>query len=148
MIKRKIIIDAPIEVVFQVIRDFESYPKFLSTTKSAKEKKKNGETLVYFSIELIKPIRYTLKIEEESPNLVSWTFVEGDLMKTNEGSWKLKALSKEQTEAQYSIDVSFGWMVPQMIVDQVTKNQLPESLDAFKERAEDFYTKNKKKVSS
>lgn len=139
MIKRKLIIDAPIDIVFRVIRDFSAYPEFLPATKSAKERKKGSQILGDFSVEVVKPISYTLRFVEEPPLSLSWSLVEGELMKSNEGSWKLKSLSESQTEANYSIDISFGWLVPKMIVNEVTKTQLPEMLDAFKERAENAY---------
>ncbi|MDB5036476.1 MAG: putative oligoketide cyclase/dehydratase or lipid transport protein YfjG [Bacteriovoracaceae bacterium] len=136
MIERKIKIKAPIEIVYQVVRNFQEYPEFLSTTHSAKEKKLKTGVQVDFSVTVIKAIHYTLKFELEEPTLVAWEFVKGDLMKKNSGSWKLKSLSKNLTEATYSIDIDFGWMVPKMIIEQVTKIQLPETLDAFKDRAE------------
>jgi ribosome-associated toxin RatA of RatAB toxin-antitoxin module len=139
VIKRKLIIDAPIDIVFRVIRDFAAYPEFLTATKSAKERKKGAQILADFSVEVVKPISYTLRFVEEPPSSLSWSLVEGELMKSNEGSWKLKSLSDSQTEANYSIDISFGWLVPKMIVNEVTKTQLPEMLEAFKERAENAY---------
>ena len=136
MIQKKIKIKAPIETVFQVVRDFKSYPDFLKTTDSAKEKKLKSGIQVDFTVNVIKIIHYSLKFNIEEPTLVAWELVKGDLMKKNSGAWKLKALSDGTTEADYSIDVEFGWMVPKMVVEQLTKTQLPELLNAFKFRAE------------
>lgn len=136
MVERDIEISAPIETVYSVIRDFKSYPKFLSTTHAVKERNLKSGLFVDFTIEVIKAIQYTLKFECREPNEISWEFVEGDLMKKNSGAWKLEAISPQKTRAHYSIDISFGWMVPKTIVEQVTKTQLPEMLEAFKERAE------------
>jgi coenzyme Q-binding protein COQ10 len=143
MIQRKIKINAPLTTVFQVIRDFKSYPEFLSTTESAKEKKLKEGIRVEFKVNVIKLIQYTLAFDIEEPNSLSWSLVEGDLMKKNSGAWKLKSLSESTTEALYSIDVEFGWMVPKIIVDQLTKIQLPELLEAFKLRAEKKAKKDK-----
>ncbi|MBN8555353.1 MAG: SRPBCC family protein [Deltaproteobacteria bacterium] len=138
MIEREILINAPIDKVFKVIRDFESYPEFLSTTHSAKEKKLKNKIVVDFSVEVIKSIHYSLEFKVTEPTEVSWTFLKGDLMKKNSGSWELEAVSDKKTKALYKIDIDFGWMVPKMIIDQVTKTQLPQTLEAFKKRAENL----------
>jgi ribosome-associated toxin RatA of RatAB toxin-antitoxin module len=138
MIERKIKIKAPIEVVYQVIRDFESYPDFLTTTDSAKEKKLKSSLQVDFTVQVVKTIHYTLKFRLEEPTLVEWDLVKGDLMKKNTGAWRLTKVSDTLTEAVYQIDIDFGWLVPKMIIEQVTKTQLPETLEAFKTRAETF----------
>ena len=138
MIEREILINAPIEDVFKVIRDFEAYPEFLSTTHSAKERKIKNKIVVDFSVEVIKPIHYSLEFEVEEPQRISWKFLKGDLMKKNSGSWELTAIKEKKTKALYKIDIDFGWLVPKMIIDQVTKTQLPQTLEAFKKRAEDL----------
>lgn len=136
MIERKFKIRAPIETVFQVIRDFGSYPDFLNTTETAKEKKLKSGVQVDFTVRVVKTIHYTLKFKIEEPHTIEWELVRGDLMKKNTGAWRLKKLSESLTETTYEIDIDFGWLVPKIILEQVTKTQLPETLDAFKERAE------------
>ncbi len=138
MIKRKFKIKAPIAKVYSVIRDFESYPEFIPSTSKAKEKKVKDAVHVDFAINIVKDIKYTLKFEIEEPHSISWELVSGDLMKKNSGSWSLKELSPTETEAVYSIDVDFGWLVPKMIIEKVTEVQLPETLNAFKTRAEEL----------
>ena len=57
-------------------------------------------------------------------------------MKSNEGSWKLEKISDDKTKAIYTVEVGFGWLVPKQIAEQLTKVNLPQTLAAFKERAE------------
>lgn len=136
MIHREIKIDAPIQKVFSTIRDFQSYPTFVKGTSSAKESKLKDSVVVDFEIDVIKKISYRLSFQFTEPTLIEWKFVKGDLMKKNSGRWVLVPLDDKTTQASYEIDIDFGWMVPKMIVDQLTKTQLPEMLDAFKKRAE------------
>ncbi len=136
MLERKLTFAAPIETVYQVIRDFESYPEFLSTTHSAREKQSKKGVEVDFSIEVLKEIKYTLAFELKEPTEIRWSFVKGDLMKRNNGAWILKSKGPKETEATYQIDIDFGWLVPKMIIDQVTKIQLPEMLAAFQKRVD------------
>jgi len=146
VIERKLKIKAPIDIVFAVVRNFEAYPEFLETTLSAKERKGESGIEVDFEVEVVKKIRYTLAIEEKAPDKVSWSLVSGELMKSNSGAWVLKSLDSETTEARYQIDIGFGWLVPKAIIEQVTKSQLPETLKAFKERAENLFHKHEKKA--
>jgi ribosome-associated toxin RatA of RatAB toxin-antitoxin module len=138
MVEREIEIDAPLETVFRVISDLEKYPEFLSTTKEVVMRPTAEGVEADFSIQVIKPIRYTLKFRMDPPRSLQWEFVRGELMKTNSGGWKLEKLSDSKTKAFYCVDATFGWMVPKALVEQVTKLQLPEMLQAFKLRAEEM----------
>jgi ribosome-associated toxin RatA of RatAB toxin-antitoxin module len=136
MVEREIEINAPIEKVYSVIRNFSAYPEFIPSTKSAEEDEDSTGPEVDFSLQVIKPIRYRLKFKCDEPNGLKWSLVKGEFMKRNSGSWNLKSLGPKKTLATYKIDVEFGWMVPKMIVDELTRIQLPELLEAFKKRAE------------
>lgn len=136
MVEREIEFNAPIEKVYDILRDFESYPKFIPSTKSAEEVEGTSGPEVDFSLQVIKPIRYRLKFQCEKPNSISWTLVKGEFMKKNSGSWNLKSLGPKKTKALYKIDIEFGWMVPKMIIEELTRIQLPELFEAFKKRVE------------
>jgi len=133
VVQREIDIEAPQGLVYDIICDFESYPEFL---QSMVKVKKRGKDRVEFKLHLIKDIHYSLCFSFDPPKALRWELVKGDLMKKNSGSWELTAISNQQTKALYSIDLKFNWLVPKMIVDQLTKIQLPETLEAFKMRAE------------
>ena len=138
MVEREIEIEAPLETVYQVIADLEKYPEFLSTTRSVVTRKTAEGLEADFSIQVIKPISYTLKFRMNPPLGLQWEFVRGELMKTNSGGWRLEKISDSKTKALYSVEATFGWMVPKALVEQVTKLQLPEMLNAFKHRAEEM----------
>lgn len=140
MIEREIMIEAPQERVFEVIRNIEAYPEFLSGTENAVERSVSSGFEGVFTINLIKKISYTLKFKEVPPRELSWELKEGELMKKNSGSWTLTSLSPTQTKAVYRLDISFGWLVPKTIVAQLTELQLPQMLEAFKLRAENKLT--------
>ncbi len=136
MVTREIEINAPLEVAFAVISNFGDYPDFLPSTTKAKERKTKKGHFVDFEVNLIKKIHYTIEVKTTPPTGLSWSFVEGEMMKDNAGSWELSSIGSNLTKAIYSVDVKFGWMVPQSVVDQLTKVQLPLLLDAFKKRIE------------
>lgn len=130
-------IKAPLQKVFDVVSDFESYPEFLSGSKKVKILKKSGKKMqVEFQMDVIKTISYTLDIELKSPHEVSWTLVKGDFMKSNTGSWKLSEKKKGITHAVYEIEIGFGMLVPKSVASMLVEKNLPGMMKEFKERVE------------
>lgn len=124
------------EALFSVITDYESYPQFLSDMEAAKVISREGPVVeVEFTLNLIKRIRYTLRLTEEPPNRVSWTLVDG-MFKRNDGSWKLAEQPDGRTKATYRIDVGVGVFLPGAIVHRLVGQTLPATLESFRDRAE------------
>ena len=134
---RSITINAPREKVFDVISDVERYPEFLPEVKSIKVSNKRGaECDVHYVAEVVKTIKYTVHLKEERPTKVSWSFVDGEFMKDNRGSWELEDLGNGTTKATYNIEVTLGALVPKTIVNALVDTSLPKLLENFKKRAE------------
>jgi len=133
---RSIVIAAPIEEVFAVITDYEKYPQFLSEVKAVRvTDRRGGEALVHYEVQVLKSIRYTLRTREEAPQRVSWSLVEGEFMRENRGSWDLQRQGTE-TRATYSIEMTFGPLVPKAVVNALVETSLPKMLESFKKRIE------------
>jgi coenzyme Q-binding protein COQ10 len=134
---RTVVINAPMEKVFSVITDYPGYIHFLPELKSIKVLERQGpEAKVQYEVNVIKNIRYVLRMREEKPDKLSWTFVEGEVMKDNKGSWKLVAEGEGKTRATYSIEMAVGLFVPKSILNMLVDSGLPKMLDAFRRRAE------------
>jgi coenzyme Q-binding protein COQ10 len=134
---RSIVINAPVEKVFRIVTDYERYAEFLPEVKRVSTSgRSNNRVKVHYEVEVIKRIKYTLEMNEEPPHRVSWSFVEGELMRDNHGSWSLEPASGEATQATYSIEMALGPLVPKAIVKALVETSLPKMLDAFKKRAE------------
>jgi ribosome-associated toxin RatA of RatAB toxin-antitoxin module len=125
------------EQVFEAICAYETYPEFLKECKEVTVKDRKGnECNVHYRVELVKNIRYVLHMREERPNKVTWTFVEGEFMKDNKGSWLLESVGSGQTKATYAIEMSVGLMVPKVLLNTLVDANLPQMLEAFKRRVE------------
>jgi ribosome-associated toxin RatA of RatAB toxin-antitoxin module len=98
--------------------------------------RKGNEVDVHYVAEVVKTIQYTVRLKEEPPDKVSWSFIEGDFMKDNKGGWKLEDLGGGKTRATYTIEVTLGALVPKSVVNVLVDTQLPKLLEAFKKRAE------------
>jgi len=134
---RSVVIDVPPDRVFDVIVDYDHYAEFLSEVKEARSADRKGnEVDVHYGIDLVKRIHYTLHMVEDRPRSVRWTFVRGEVMRDNRGSWTLEATPDGKTRATYSIEVGVGPLVPRSIVNMLVDQSLPKLLEAFKKRSE------------
>ena len=135
--EKSIDVDVPIARMFEVVTDYERYPEFLPDVRRAELKRRDGNIAeVTFEIEVIKRIRYTLRMEETEPTALNWTLVKGDFMKLNNGRWTLEALGEQQTRATYAIELKLGAMVPSSITTKLAARNLPDTLERFKRQAE------------
>ncbi len=141
-IAKQVIMDAPLEKVFDLVVDYERYPEFVPGIRACRVRSANGEKHVEYELDLgVKRIRYVLRMAEKRPTSVSWSLVSGDMMKVSNGSWEL-APEGAKTRALYTVEIQVARpaLLPQSIVDRVsdelTRIQLPKTLDAFKARAE------------
>jgi len=127
---------APIDKVYEVLQDYESYPEFVDGCSSTNilSKDESGAK-VEFGLNLIKKFKYILKLTHDRPNSISWTFESGDIFKKNEGSWHLKAVGEGKTEVTYELEVEIKGFAPKTIVSNLTQKNLPAMLKSYHARA-------------
>ena len=122
------VFDAGIDQVFDGIRQYDKYPDYIQGVTGIKvlPPKASGSTCqVRYELKLIKSFHYTLDMFEERPGRIYWHLAESNIMKKSDGSWDFASAGKAKTKATYTLDVVFSGLVPQKIVDQVTKANLP-----------------------
>ncbi len=134
---RSIVIDASIEKCFEVITDYERYPEFLPEVKKITTSNRHGSEIdVHYEADVVKVIKYSVHMREEPPARLSWSFIEGEFMKDNKGSWTLKDEGNGKTLATYAIEVAVGMLVPKSVINVLIDTQLPKLLENFKNRIE------------
>jgi coenzyme Q-binding protein COQ10 len=134
---RSIVFNAPPDKVFDVVADYEKYPEFLSEVKSIRTSGRQGNQVdIHYEVDVMKRLRYTLRMTEDRPRGLSWTFLGGDVMKDNSGSWVLEATADGKTKATYTVDVALGPFVPRAFVTALVESSLPKMLESFKKRIE------------
>jgi len=134
---RTIVINAPVEKVFAVVTDFEKYKEFLPEVKSARVRNRvAGSCEVDFEVEVIKSIRYSIRVKEAAPHRMEWSFISGEFMKDNAGGWVLEDMGGAQTRATYTVEMKLGALVPGAVVKTLVETSLPKTLESFKNRAE------------
>ena len=141
-LSKEMVVDVPVERFYDLVVDYARYPEFVPGMKACRVKPGGTHKDVEYELDLgIKRIRYTLRHVEERPRRVAWSLVGGDMMKVSNGSWELWD-ENGKTRARYTVEVQVSKppLIPQAIVDRVsdelTRVQLPRTLEAFKARAE------------
>lgn len=142
LVSQEVVVDATIDHFFEVVIDYPRYPDFVPGIKACRVLEAGGEKHVEYDLDLgLRRIRYVLRHVEERPRRVSWSLVSGEILKVSNGSWDLTP-EGQKTRARYSVDIQISRppLVPQALLDkmsdQMTRVQLPRTLEAFKARAE------------
>lgn len=143
-VSREVWIAAPIDRVFDVIVDYGRYAEFVPGVRSCRAigATADGHRVEYEVDLAIRRVRYVLAHREQRPVRVEWSLVSGDFFARSDGSWELSE-ERGGTRARYSLDVRIKRppLVPSVVldrvVDELTRVQLPLTLDAFKVRAEE-----------
>jgi ribosome-associated toxin RatA of RatAB toxin-antitoxin module len=141
-VTREIVFDRVPERVFDVLIDYRRYPEFVPGIKGCRPLAGAADRQVEYELDLgIRRIKYVLRHVEERPRRITWSLVSGELMKVSSGSWELTP-EGTRTRARYTVDIQISKppLIPQSVIDRVTDEltrvQLPRTLDAFKARVE------------
>lgn len=142
-VSREVVIAAPVERFFDLVVDYPSYPEFVPGIHGCRVRGAGpaGKEVEYELDVGLKRIRYVLRHVEERPRRVAWSLVSGEMMKVSNGAWDLEDVGGK-TRALYTVEIQIAKppLVPQAVVDRIadelTRVQLPRTLDAFKRRAE------------
>ena len=141
-VTKQVVVNTPLERFYDLVVDYERYPEFVPGIRACRIKNGTADKHVEYELDLgVKRIRYVLKMIERRPTHVAWSLVSGEMMKVSNGSWDLSPVDG-RTRALYTVEIQISRppLVPQAIVDRVsdelTRIQLPKTLDAFKARAE------------
>jgi coenzyme Q-binding protein COQ10 len=135
---RTIVINAPPDKVFDTIINYDRYPQWLPEVKKIHTSDRKGnEVKIHYEVDFkIKTIRYTILAREERPQRMSWSFVEGEVMKDNKGSWVLEPEGEGRTKVTYNVEVAVGPLVPKSFLNTLVDQTLPKMLESLKRRVE------------
>ena len=135
-----IVINTPIEYIYDILCDYEKYPEFLPEIKRASLlQRQENVAYVEFELELIMRITYVLKIEETPTEGICWELSESRHLKSNHGGWYLNKVSDMSAKANYDIAVELKGIVPKSVMQRLTEKTLPLTLERFKDRAESLF---------
>jgi uncharacterized membrane protein len=132
-------IDAPADLCYSAIADFEAYPSWSSPIQrvAVLDRYPDGfARRVEFFIDMkLKTVRYVLEYTWVPPHRLTWKYVDGDLQDI-EGSYVFEPAGSHSTTATCSQTVSLGFWVPALIRRPLEQNALRQSVLEFKAEAE------------
>ena len=138
-VKGSIDIEAPVDEIFAVATDFESYPRWASNVKNVEIKDRDPEgrpSRVWFEVDAkIRVVRYTLEYEySNAPGAFSWTLVDGDV-KDLSGSYAFDDFGGA-TEVTFETQLEPGFPIPGLLKRQGEKLLVKAALDDLKKEVE------------
>ena len=107
--------------VYDVVTDFEMYPKLFPEFKSVRVLERRPPVLrVEFRVEVVLSVRYVLDLTCDPDALtVDWTFVEGEIVVDSVGGWRFTT-DREGTQVVYRAALAIKAPLPGFIVRRAT----------------------------
>jgi coenzyme Q-binding protein COQ10 len=130
--------DIAIEDLYNTIIDYHEYPDFVDGVSDIEVLDQDETSArVEYHLNLIKKFKYVLSLTQERPTKVSWELEDGDLFKSNNGSWELKDLGDNQTEVTYSLELDVKMFAPKAVVNKLVGKNLPDMMEGMVNRAKE-----------
>ncbi|RYB95522.1 SRPBCC family protein [Nocardioides oleivorans] len=135
-----ITIDAPPADVMAVIADFESYPEWAKGMKQVEVTAPGSggrAEQVYFALD-VSPIKdeYTLAYDWDGDREVTWTLVEGNMLKALDGAYTLVDQGDGTTEVTYRLALDVSIPLIGMLKRKGEKILIDTALKGLKKRVE------------
>ena len=145
-----IVVDAPPSAVMAVIADFEAYPVWakgvttsdvVSTFDQGDQNDQGGEAgrarEVFFALD-VSPIKdeYTLAYEWDGDAQVTWTLVEGKMLRALDGAYILREVAGGSTEVTYRLALDVAIPMIGLIKRKGEKILIDTALKGLKQRVE------------
>jgi ribosome-associated toxin RatA of RatAB toxin-antitoxin module len=135
-----IVIDAAPAQVMAVIADFPSYPSWAKGVQTAAVRSEGdaGRAKEVFFVLDVAPIKdeYTLAYAWEGDRQVTWTLVEGKMLKALDGAYVLRDLGDGSTEVTYRLALDVSIPLIGMLKRKGEKILIDTALKGLKKRVE------------
>lgn len=135
-----ITVDAAPADVMAVIADFDSYPEWAKGVQQADVTVPGAggrAEQVYFSLD-VSPIKddYTLAYRWDGDREVTWTLVEGNMLKALDGAYTLREVGEGRTEVTYRLALDVSIPLIGMLKRKGEKILIDTALKGLKKRVE------------
>ena len=137
----RIRVDAPAERCYDVAVDFESYPEWVRDVKEAKIVERDGDgrgtRVEYRAAALGKSIRYVLEYDySEAPTAFSWKFLEGDMLRRLDGTYRFEPETPTSTRVHYDLAVELAVPLPGLLKRRAAGIIMGSALKELKKQVE------------
>ena len=138
-----IVVDAPPAAVMSVIADFPAYPAWAKGVKTADvvssyDAAEGGRAREVFFILDVTPIKdeYTLSYIWSGDEQVTWTLVEGKMLRSLDGAYLLRDRGDGSTEVTYRLALDVSIPLIGMLKRKGEKILIDTALKGLKKRVE------------
>lgn len=133
-------IDAPPEVVRDVLLDFPAYPDWAKDLKAADvldtDADGNPLDVRFRAAGMGRSTAYTLRYDLSDPAVVAWVLVEGDITRKLDGHYALAPTDAGGTEVTYVLEAELKLPLPGFVKDRAQGRIMHAALVDLKRRAE------------
>jgi len=140
-----IVVEAPAADVMDVIADFEAYPSWATGVRAAEVRSTVPEPEpgagrareVFFALD-VSPVKdeYTLAYTWDGDREVTWTLVEGKMLRALDGAYVLRDLGGGRTEVTYRLALDVSIPMIGLIKRKGEKILIEVALKGLKQRVE------------
>jgi uncharacterized membrane protein len=137
----RIRVEAPAARCLDVALDFESYPEWARDVRDAKvlesDADGHGITVEFRAAAFGKSIRYVLAYNyTELPESFSWKFVEGDMLRRLDGSYRFEPEGDASTRVHYELTVELAVPMPGLLKRRAAGLIMGSALKELKKQVE------------
>ena len=137
----RIRVDAPAARCWDVAIDFESYPEWVRDVKEARiverDEEGRGKRVEFRAAALGKSIRYVLEYDySDAPDSFSWKFVEGDMLRRLDGTYRFEPEGEASTRVHYDLAVDLAVPLPGLVKRRAAGLIMGSALKELKRQVE------------
>lgn len=137
----RIRIEAPADRCWDVAVDFESYPEWVRDVKDVhileRDDEGRGLRVEYRAAALGKSIRYVLEYDYSgAPGTFSWKFVEGDMLRRLDGTYRFEPDGPACTRVHYELAVELAVPLPGLVKRRAAGLIMGSALKELKKQVE------------
>lgn len=136
----KMVMQAPVDQVWQVLTDYANVPKVFPQLKKCEVIKDDGPVKIVKEVVapsgLLGTYAYVLKLTEKAPHFLQWCRVSGSFKEVR-GFWKLEPLDGGRTTmVTYASYVDAGFFIPQPFIRRQARIDMPHVMNQLKCKVE------------
>jgi uncharacterized membrane protein len=137
----RIRVDAPASRCLAVALDFEAYPQWARDVREVKiletDADGRGTKVEYRAAAFGKSIRYVLAYDyAELPEAFSWKFVEGDMLRRLDGTYRFEPEGDATTRVHYDLTVELAVPLPGLLKRRAAGLIMGSALKELKKQVE------------
>ena len=137
----RIRVDASAARCWDVAVDFESYPEWVRDVKEAKilerDEEGRGKRVEFRAAALGKSVRYVLEYDyTEAPAALSWKFVEGEMLRRLDGTYRFEPEGPDSTRVHYDLAVDLAVPLPGLLKRRAAGLIMGSALKELKKQVE------------